>query len=217
MFSPLSLQYEEDSLRKTFFSDHPWELARPRVLVETSGDSHAEVDWSTGIQQPNLPLSGENVVQRQLYLLQNIPDISTAEAYDIARKEFYAERRREHTAMRIAVEEAENLGAKFGPSAMSKAMKIESKWYDDWEKWANLMQMENDQKNASFAGNQLQVENRALDETTKVEGVAGSVAGSVAGDLGGTGPMGSRIGSNTVSSAVGRGLGRSNDRVGRRT
>ena len=130
--------------------------------METSGDSHVEVDWSTGIQQPNLPLSGENVVQRQLYLLQNIPDISTAEAYDIARKEFYTERRREHTAMRIAVEEAENLGAKFGPSAMSKAMKIESKWYDDWEKWANVVQMENDQRNASFSGNQLQVENRAF-------------------------------------------------------
>ena len=211
MFSPLSLQYEEDTLRKTFFSDHPWELARPRVLVETSGDSHVEVDWSTGIQQPNLPLSGENVVQRQLYLLQNIPDISTAEAYDIARKEFYTERRREHTAMRIAVEEAENLGAKFGPSAMSKAMKIESKWYDDWEKWANVVQMENDQRNASFSGNQLQVENRALDETRKVEGVAGSAAG----DLGGKAPMGNRIGSNTVSSAVGRGLGRDSNRVGR--
>lgn len=179
MFLPTKLQYEEDQLRKTFFSDHPWELARPRVLVETFGHSHAEADWSTGIRQPGLPLSGESVIQRQLYLLQNIPDITQAEAYDLARKEFYAERRREHTAMRIAVEEAEYHGAVFGPSTMSRAINIEGKWYDDWEKWANNQQLEMEQRNASFAGSQLQVEEKALDETRKVEGVQGSIMGNV--------------------------------------
>jgi small subunit ribosomal protein S23 len=109
------------------------------------------------------------VVQRQLWLLQNIADITVTESYDIARKEFYALRRREATARRIAVEEAEMLGADFGPSDMSKAVTIESKMYNDWEAWADKMNMENDAKNASFSGQQMSVERQALEETRQVE------------------------------------------------
>lgn len=32
LFQPVELKYEEDQLRTQFFRDHPWELARPRVL-----------------------------------------------------------------------------------------------------------------------------------------------------------------------------------------
>ena len=170
MYSPTPIKYDEDALRKQFFSDHPWELARPRVILETSGDQYAHVDWSTGISQPGVPLSGECVVQRQLWLLQNLPRITIEESYDIARREFYALRRREATARRIAVEEAQNMGAEFGPSDMAKAMGVESKMYNDWERWAEQMNMENDARNASFSGQVVSVERKALEETRQVEG-----------------------------------------------
>jgi len=93
LFAPVEIKYEEDKLRKQFFSDHPWELARPRVVVETTGNQHASSDYSKGLLQPSVPLSGESVVQRQLHLLQTVPDITEAQAYDIARREFYVLRR----------------------------------------------------------------------------------------------------------------------------
>ena len=170
MYSPTHMLYDEDVLRKQFFSDHPWELARPRVVLETSGDQYAHADWSTGLKQPGIPLSGECVVQRQLWLLQNIPDITIEESYDIARKEFYALRRRETTARRIAVEEALMMGAVFGPTELSSGMTMESKMYDNWEQWAEKVNMENDARSASFSGQQASVERRALLETRGVEG-----------------------------------------------
>lgn len=33
-FLPQQITYPEDKMRRTFFKDHPWELARPRILVE---------------------------------------------------------------------------------------------------------------------------------------------------------------------------------------
>ena len=170
MYSPRLIQYDEDALRKQFFSDHPWELARPRVVLETSGDQYIHADWSTGLAQPGIPLSGECVIQRQLWLLQNIPEITIEESYDVARREFYALRRRETTARRIAVEEAQMMGADFGPSDMAKGMAVESKMYDSWEQWAEQMNMENDARNASFSGQQMSVERKALEETRQVEG-----------------------------------------------
>ncbi len=34
LFKPLPIKYPEDKLRSEFFGDHPWELARPRLIVE---------------------------------------------------------------------------------------------------------------------------------------------------------------------------------------
>lgn len=58
MFKPLPLEYEEDRLRKSFFSDHPWELARPRIILESDGKDGQRCDWSR-IQQRGRPLNGE--------------------------------------------------------------------------------------------------------------------------------------------------------------
>jgi small subunit ribosomal protein S23 len=185
IYSPKSLSYEEDALRKQFFSDHPWELARPRIVLETTGQQYAQADWSTGLIQPGIPLSGECVVQRQLWLLENVPDITNAESYDIARKEFYALRRREATARRIAVEEAQNLGAHFGPNDFAKAMAIESKAYNDWEQWAEQANMEADARNASFSGQQVSAERKALEETRQVEAGPGSGSSNMDNPLGG--------------------------------
>jgi small subunit ribosomal protein S23 len=58
VFRPLPIDYEEDVLRKQFFSDHPWELARPRIVLEDDGLDGQRVDWSR-IQQKGRPLNGE--------------------------------------------------------------------------------------------------------------------------------------------------------------
>jgi small subunit ribosomal protein S23 len=58
IFQPVELKYEEDQLRTEFFRDHPWELARPRVLLESSGKDFEHYDWSR-LQQPGKRLDGE--------------------------------------------------------------------------------------------------------------------------------------------------------------
>lgn len=58
-YRPQKIVYEEDELRQTFFKDHPWELARPRILIEQDGNDALRLDWSKGLVQPGFPLSGE--------------------------------------------------------------------------------------------------------------------------------------------------------------
>lgn len=58
-YRPQRIVYEEDELRQTFFRDHPWELARPRVVLEMDGKDAQRYDWSKGLVQVGLPLCGE--------------------------------------------------------------------------------------------------------------------------------------------------------------
>jgi small subunit ribosomal protein S23 len=58
LFKPLPITYAEDKLRSEFFGDHPWELARPRLVVENSGNDAKKYDWSK-IVQPGKQLDGE--------------------------------------------------------------------------------------------------------------------------------------------------------------
>jgi small subunit ribosomal protein S23 len=155
IFQPVPIRYEEDELRKQFYSDHPWELARPRVVLETSGDDSSLRDYSRNVRSPNAPLNGESVVQRQLYLLHNVPDITENQAYDVARKEFYAHRLREDIERRVSVEEAEAVGADFGKSLNQRSIELESKMYDDWERWSRETVLGNIQKSAAFTGQQV--------------------------------------------------------------
>ena len=156
VFQPVPIRYEEDELRKQFYNHHPWELARPRVVLETNGDNSTLHDHSRNVRSPNAPLSGESVVQRQLYLLHNIPDITESQAYDVARKEFYAHRLREDIERRVAAEEAEAVGADFGPSLNQRSVEIENHMYDDWERWSREFMMGKMQKDAAFTGRMLE-------------------------------------------------------------
>ena len=52
------MYYEEDQLRQQFFGDHPWELARPRIVLEDDGKDYARFDWSKMLQK-NKKLDGE--------------------------------------------------------------------------------------------------------------------------------------------------------------
>ena len=54
------------------------------------------------------------------------------EAYDIARKEFYALRHAEEVERRVAKEEALWTGAYFGKSALEVGMGLEDKNFNEW-------------------------------------------------------------------------------------
>lgn len=60
IFKPQRIIHPEDELRQTFFKDHPWELARPRIAVELDGKDAQYLDWSTGLQQPGMQVTGES-------------------------------------------------------------------------------------------------------------------------------------------------------------
>jgi len=65
IFKPLKMGYNEDKLRSDFFNDHPWELARPKVILEDSGNDAKNWDWSKGIKQPGKRLDGERYIHPQ--------------------------------------------------------------------------------------------------------------------------------------------------------
>jgi len=135
LFKPQPIQYEEDKLRSDFFGDHPWELARPRIVLEDDGKDGQRWDWSN-IQQRGRPLSGESVIQRQLWLMNNVSGMSRDQAYDKARKEFYALRQEEEVERRVAREEALSTGAYFGKGVLEVGMELEDQAYEDWKAWA---------------------------------------------------------------------------------
>ncbi len=94
-----------------------------------------------------------SVVQRQLWLLNNVNGMTTAKAYDHARQEFYALRQQEDVERRIAKEEAEATGAYFSKSTLEVSMDIEDKVYDSWMTWALKETAATDQaREAAYTG-----------------------------------------------------------------
>ncbi|KAI1427468.1 37S ribosomal protein S25 [Xylaria sp. FL1777] len=154
LFQPQQLVYEEDGLRRQFYKDHPWELARPRMIVEMDGRDAERYDWSKGLRQRGMPLCGESVVQRQLWMMHNVEGMTQEKAYDIVRREFYALRQEEDIERRIAKEEAMKMGAYFGKSAMQVGLELEDEQYENWKKWAtrqiNNVQAEQDAAYTNF-------------------------------------------------------------------
>lgn len=59
VYRPQRIVFPEDALRQTFYKDHPWELARPRMILELDGKDSRLLDWSKGVRQPGMALSGE--------------------------------------------------------------------------------------------------------------------------------------------------------------
>lgn len=58
LFKPKEIIYPEDGMRMQFFQDHPWELARPRIVVENDARDYMKYDWSS-IKQLGKQLDGE--------------------------------------------------------------------------------------------------------------------------------------------------------------
>ncbi|KZM19229.1 mitochondrial ribosomal small subunit component [Ascochyta rabiei] len=142
LFKPLPIAYPEDQLRSDFFGDHPWELARPRLVVEDSGNDAKAYDWSR-IKQKGKQMDGESVVQRQLWLMKH-RHMSKASAYDHARREFYHHRHLAEIRARIAKEEATHVGAYFGKGPLEVGMALEDRAWENWKAWAN-QQIEEEQ------------------------------------------------------------------------
>lgn len=118
------------------------------------------------------------MVQRQLWLLQNVPDITVPEAYDIARKEFYVIRRRQQTGLRIAVEEAEMFGADFGRPVQSVGMSKEDVVYNQWLEWAAEENIKVMQSRAGFEGQQLSIEQKTMEENAQPSALGARFGGS---------------------------------------
>ncbi len=77
-----------------------------------------------------------SVVQRQLWLMHNLPGMTRNQAYDTARKEFYQLRQQEEVERRVAKEEALWTGAYFGKGALEIGMELEDETYEKWKAWA---------------------------------------------------------------------------------
>ena len=148
MFQPARLRYREDGLRATFFGDHPWELARPAVVLEDGGRDARGWDWRA-LRQPGRRLDGESVVRRQMWLVDN-EGLGVDAAYDRARREFYFFRHREDVERRVAKEEALATGAYFGLGPNEVGMELENRQYEEWKAWA-MVQMEKAKQAASAA------------------------------------------------------------------
>ena len=151
LFQPVVINYPEDKLRQKFFSDHPWELARPKVILENDGKDYQRQKWDN-ILQRSKKLDGEryvydmiklsipslrksSVVQRQVYLMEK-QKMSRKDAYDQARRELYKHRRREDVERRVAREEAQLTGASFGLGPIDIGMHLENTAFEDWKLWA---------------------------------------------------------------------------------
>ncbi|KAI5778236.1 mitochondrial ribosomal protein S25 [Geopyxis carbonaria] len=174
LFKPQRIEYPEDALRARFFKDHPWELARPRVLVENDGKDGARQDWSR-IVQLGKGVDGESVVQRQRWLMRN-QQMSATEAYDVARKEFYDYRMREDVERRVAAEEALAVGATFGKSYVEIGVQLENEALQEWKRKAMEVLTLKRGRQAAFSGADGEEE-----VVEAVEGVEGEAAVAVAG------------------------------------
>lgn len=79
--------------------------------------------------------------------------MTTNQAYDIARKEFYALRHEEEVERRVAREEALWTGAYFGKGVLEIGMELEDKTYDSWKQWATKeIEAIERQKDAAYTG-----------------------------------------------------------------
>lgn len=90
------IEYPEDRIRSKFYSSHPFELNRPRSLID---DDYSLVnrDWSS-IHGGNIeaPVTGESVVQYTLYLMsKNGGSMTEEDAYAKALQDFYQARKDE--------------------------------------------------------------------------------------------------------------------------
>lgn len=118
------------------------------------------------------------------------PHVTSAQAYDQARKEFYELRLQEDVERRVAKEEAQATGAYFGKSMLEIGMELEDKVFEEWKEWATTEVMQSEQKRAAmYTG--LDNESMAMspdDPETQaaVEEVADSIPAKGQEALGGT-------------------------------
>ncbi|CCH41501.1 37S ribosomal protein S25, mitochondrial [Wickerhamomyces ciferrii] len=163
------LKFVEDQLRQLFYEQHPWELARPRILLENTGEDIKNQDWSS-IIQINKPLDGESVVQRTLYLLNNTKGLDFKKAYDTARHEYYRVRIQLQIEEQVAKEQNEMFGAGYDlslfESGVEKEQAVIDKWKQDAVEGTQLMEAKNVSPQAAWSGEST-TEGKPTTTTTK--------------------------------------------------
>ncbi len=70
-----------------------------------------------------------------MWMMKNV-GLTKEQAYDAARREFYALRHLEEVESRVAQEEARMVGAYFGRGPLQVGMDLEDQTYEWWKKWA---------------------------------------------------------------------------------
>lgn len=134
VFAIQRIKYLEDGLRERFYKEHPWELARPVLLIESGHPSTGGGEW-TSLRRGGRQVSGECVVQRQMYLMQH-DKATREESYRTACEEFYAIRTFEAIEARIAVEEAMAFGTQFDKSQTQVGLELEDRVLQQWRESA---------------------------------------------------------------------------------
>lgn len=99
--------------------------------------------------------------------------MSKNQAYDIARKEFYALRHEQEVERKVAKEEALWTGAYFGKGVLAIGDELESKTYEGWKAWA-IKEVETieRQKNAAYTGFVAEEENEESEAEEEAEAEA---------------------------------------------
>ncbi|KAG1468561.1 hypothetical protein G6F56_003763 [Rhizopus delemar] len=105
---PRAIVYPEDKLRRQFYKDHPFELARPKVLVENELGSN-RTDFTKLLLDDMHPsqIDGEAVIKYQLHLMTH-KKMPERKAYAKATSEFYEIRAQEEIKERKAKEKMTN-------------------------------------------------------------------------------------------------------------
>ncbi|KAF5384843.1 hypothetical protein D9615_001356 [Tricholomella constricta] len=137
---PLPIAYLEDKIRRQFFRDHPFEAFRPATLVEGAGveDAHSIYGkaW-TRLRQRGRNPTPEDAIRFTLNLHEH-HDKPLAEAYTTAVAQFRALRSEHHIATKIAVMEAEYLGAVFSRGEIAHAFEKEKRGLVTFERREEL-------------------------------------------------------------------------------
>ncbi|KAJ3276784.1 mitochondrial ribosomal small subunit component [Terramyces sp. JEL0728] len=94
--------YSEDKIRRIFYEQHPFELTRPRLVLELNLPDDFEWTSIFGNEKTRIELSGENVIQRTMYLSKTLADMDLDKAYIRALHEFYEAREREEEKELVA-------------------------------------------------------------------------------------------------------------------
>ncbi|KAJ7446404.1 mitochondrial ribosomal protein S25-domain-containing protein [Mycena galericulata] len=135
---PLPIHYQEDDIRRQFYSDHPFEAFRPTTLVEKGDIELHEVTgerW-TRLRQRGRNPTAEDAIQFTLNLHEH--GVPLSQAYARAVAQFRALRSERHIATTFAVMEAEALGAVFIRGEIEHAFEKEKRALATWEKLTDM-------------------------------------------------------------------------------
>lgn len=121
------------------------------------------------------------VIQRWHWLLAHT-DLSTAAAYDKARTEHYRVRHHKEVQARVAREEAQHVGAYFGPGPLEIGDILEDKAYENWKQWAIKETQElKALQSSSYGATGVEDESTPDEQQEGLQEVADSVPASRAG------------------------------------